>query len=409
MMMFANMTGALLAYIYASYPEIETTTVQLVMTLPGLVGLFVSFIVGPLALKFNKKYLLLITAATNLLSVVAFAVYGVRGPFVILIFAAAVSGITRGSAMALINASIGEFIGAAKSASYIAISGAVMHGGSASIGLIGSAIGAAEGGAHWNRAFYLGLLIIPTMIVFAMFMAKAPDERLQTDEQLTETPPTDIDQRDAAQSSQPNTAATPKQQNEKAKLPARVYIIIILTMMFSMSFAVFVLNLSSYIITEHELGTSTDVGLINSVATISGIVIGFTYLLWAKMFKNWLVPVGYGVAAVGLFILMTVNTTIWGAYIASLLIGFGLNLTNPFIMSYVMSITPPKLIPVSMSLSAGGMNLSFFAAPYVLSFVGRFMSGDFGNNFLIALMIAVLSTIASIILFPYAKKNLTPN
>ena len=292
MMMIANMTGSFLAYIYDSYPDISPTNVQLVMTLPGLVGLLVSFAVGPLALKFNKKYLLLLTALANFISIMAFAVFGVSGPFAVLLVAAGFSGITRGAAMALINSSIGEYIGAEKSASYIAINAAIMNGGSALVGVIGSVIGSASGGAHWNRAFYLGLLIIPTMIAFAIMMSKAPE---------APSLPSDGHGGDATRSKMKDAGASGREERD-SKIPGRVFVIIVLSMLFSMSFAAFVLNLSTYIITEYRLGTSTDVGLINSVATVVGIIIGFSYTLWSKLFKKWIVPIGYAVAAIGMIV-----------------------------------------------------------------------------------------------------------
>jgi MFS family permease len=365
------------------------------MTLPGLIGLFISFVVGPLALRFKKEHLLMITAGSNMISMIAFGIFGTSGPFIILLLAAGFSGLTRGAAIALMNSTIGQYIGAERSAPYIAISAAIMNGCSAFIGVIGSMIAAVNGGAHWNRAFYLGFLILPTMIVYAVMMSKVPNTPA-----LPHEGPADSH-------GAPDGTDTGGMQNAASKrgIPVRVFAIIALTLVFMVSFAVFILNISAYIITEYQLGSSADVGMITAVSTVSGLIIGFTYKIWAKLLGNWIVPIGFAVATIGLFVMMTVHTTIMGAYVASTLIGISLNLTNPFIMSHIMKLTPPRLIPVSMSLSTVGMNLGFFLTPYVLSLLGRFMGGGFGDTFLMGVIFASISTVAAVVLFPISMRR----
>jgi hypothetical protein len=337
----------------------------------------------------------MITAGSNMVSLVAFGFFGTSGPFVILLLAAGLSGITRGAAIALMNSVIGQYIGAARSAPYIAISAAIMNGSSAFVGVIGSLIASANGGAHWNRAFYLGFLVLPTMAIYAALMSKVPD--------APALPPDGP----AGAPGAPGGAETGAGQSSAKKdgIPARVFVIITLTLLFMVSFAVFILYISAYIITEYGLGSSADVGLINAVLTASGLIIGFTYRIWAKLLGNWIVPVGFAVAAIGLFVLMAVHTTIIGAYVAAFLIGISLNLTNPFIMSHIMGLTPPRLIPVSMSLSTVGMNLGFFMTPYVLSLLGRFMGGGFGDTFLVGVLFASISTVAAVVLFPVSMRR----
>jgi hypothetical protein len=293
------------------------------------------------------------------------------------------------------NSTIGQYIGAAKSAPYIAISAAIMNGSSAFVGVVGNIIAAADGGVHWNRSFYLGFLVLPTMIIYAALMSKVPD-----------TPALPHDGSAGGSGVLAGTDADiGRKAAEKSKIPVRVFVVVTLTLMFTISFAIFILNLSAYIITEHRLGSSADVGLVNAVATISGIVIGFSYKVWSRLFGNWIVPIGYGVAAIGLFIIMTFHTTITGAYVASALIGISLNLTNPFIMSHIMKITPLRLIPVSMALSTVGMNLGFFTTPYLLTFLRGFMSGGFSDTFLISVMFASASTVAAVVLFPISMRR----
>lgn len=46
-----------MAYILNSYSDIPASTVNLLLTLPSLIGLVVSFVTGPIAMKVDKKRL----------------------------------------------------------------------------------------------------------------------------------------------------------------------------------------------------------------------------------------------------------------------------------------------------------------------------------------------------------------
>ena len=385
MVMISAMTGSLMAYIYESYPELPVTTVQLVMALPSLVGIFASFAAGSLAMRFNKKYLLLFSAATNLLYFIVFAVFGVSGPFFLLIIAAAISGLSRGGAMTLMNLAIADFLGPERSATYIAIIGAVLQAGAAIVGVFGGIIGAIDDGAYWNYAFYLGLLIIPSMIIFAKLMPKEPD-----------TPA----------ASAPKKAVetnVPPQANDGSRIPIKAYLVGILLVLYYISISAFLLNISFYVITENMLGTSADVGYINFLFMAMGVAVGFLYGTCAKVFKDWNMPLCYFTTAAGMTILLLFNTHIAGAYISALLLGFGFNLTIPYNTVYLAKITPPRLVPIAVAFVSGGMNLGMFAAPMVLNSLSGLFGGGIDGIFILSIVIAGICTIGSIFVFPLTK------
>jgi len=389
MVMISTMTGSLLAYIYASYPDTPQTTIQLIMALPSLVAIFASFAAGPLAMKINKKYLLLFASATNLLYFVVFAIFGVTGPFMLLVVVAAISGIARGATMTLMNSAIGEFMGPEKSAVYIAIIGAVLHGGAVIVGILAGMIGAANDGATWNNAFYLGLLIIPTMVVFVKLMPKKVD---------------------AAQSSSDNRlntglGETPTDSISENRIPSKVYAIVLLVVIICISINAYMLHISYYIIAEHELGTSADVGLINAFFTLIGVIIGLTYSKWEKMLKVWNMPFSYLMPAIGLCVLILASTTIVGAYIAAVFVGFTFCMIIPYNTGYIIKITPPRLIPLSVAIFSGGMNLGMFVAPFVLSNISPLFGGGINGVFLLGIVLALICSIAAIFLFPFSDRN----
>ena len=377
--LFASMTSPLLAYIMQSYPEIDQGAAMRLMTLPALVGLVVSFLVGPVATKISRKLLIVLSACCAFAYFVIFVIIGGNGPFYMLLAAAGISGICQGSAMILTTSIVGEFIEAAKRATVIALSGAVMNGGGALVNLIGGIIAAGNGGANWPYAYYLGMLYIPAIILFWIIMPDKPDTA----------------------AAGPAAPGVPEAAAKSGGLPVRAVLIIILSVVFFLCIISFMLNISIYVISEYKLGTSVESGLANSLFTILGIAAGFAFALLVKVFRKWIVFAGYALTAVGLFMLVFIHASLIGVYAGACLMGFGFNMANPYLVSRLIGITPPRLIPIAVSLQMGGANLGMFFAMDILGFLSRFAGGGMKGLFTVSAAGASICAVASIFLFVF--------
>jgi MFS family permease len=379
--MFASMTSPLLAYIMQSYPEVDQSTAMRILTLPALVGLFVSFAVGPIATKFNKKLLLIVSIGCSLIYFVIFAVIGGSGPFYMLLAAAGIAGLSQGSALILTSSIIGEFIEAAKRATLIAVSGAVMSGGAALVNLTGGVIAAGNGGANWPYAYYLGVLIVPAMILFWIVMPDKPD------------------------AADPGTGGfgDPGAEAGRGGIPFKAILIILLSIVFFVCVMGFLLNISIYVITEYKLGTSAQSGLANSLFTMLGIAAGFAFALLVKVFRKWIVFAGYALCAIGLFLIMYIHTSLAGVYAGTSLMGFGFGMANPYLVSQLIGITPPRLVPITVSLQMGGSNLGMFFALDILNFLGKFVGGGLQGILKACVAGASICAVLSIFLFVFSR------
>jgi len=148
--------------------------------------------------------------------------------------------------------------------------------------------------------------------------------------------------------------------------------IIILILVMFVGFAGFVLNVGLYIAGElAPLGyTSVEAGLVNSINTILGVVAGFTYPLFAKFLKKWIVIFGFVVAGLGIFLIAFFQTPVIGLYLGGACVGLGFNLAMPYAAATLMTITPGRWVPITFSIYMGGANLAMFLAPYILVFPG---------------------------------------
>ena len=392
-MLMWSVTNPMLAYIIQSYPDVAVSRVTSILTIPGLVALFVSFLIGPLALKINKKYILLFTVGTTLIYYSIFAVVGGSGPFVLLLVAAGILGINRGAGIALVNSSIAEFLNPEKRAANIALCAAIMQGGAAFMATVGGRIASASGGENWAVSHYLGFLCIPAMIAFAAIMPKKPDE---------ETPPGD-DAQKSAQGTDKESIPGEAAKNERSRIPMRIFAIIALQFAFIVCFSAYFLNSSIYIIIEYELGTSADAGLVSSTFTMIGVLTGLTYKIWGKILKKWIVPFGYTIAIFGILTMLSVTTTIAGIWAAAVMISIGFNLANPYVSSKVISLSPKKYVPVFMSIHIGCTNLAIFLASSILGFFGGFLGSGVAGALRVAAILLPCCAVAASLLFPLEK------
>jgi MFS family permease len=384
-LLLQGFTGTTIAYIIDSYSDVPPVSVQQIVSLPAIFGLIVSFAIGPIAMKINKKYLTIICATMILIYFCIFAFVGSDGPLSLLLFATVFAGIAQGSAMTLASSMVGEFVGAEKSANYVAISLAMMNGGGALINIIGGAIAAGNGGANWPQSYYLGALLIPAIIAFGFLMPKKPDEA------------------EADLHAAHGRAASQAAPAEKGKLPARDIAIGVLAIFSSVCICGFLFYISVYIVNEFKLGTSVEAGLANSIFTVTGLVTGFTYSIWAKLFKKALIVVSFGLVVAALFCMMNFTTTLFGAFAAALLLGWGFNMMNPYIMGFIMQITPPRLAPVGISILMAGANVGMFIAIYVLNFLSGLLGGGLKNVLLICTIGMAACTVAAF--FVYRTKE----
>jgi MFS family permease len=380
-LLLQGLTGTTIAYIIDSYSDVPPVSVQQIVSLPAIFGLIVSFAIGPIAMKINKKYLTIICALMILIYFGIFAFVGSKGPLSMLLFATVFAGVAQGSAMTLASSMVGEFVGAEKSANYVAISLALMNGGGALMAILGGAIAAGNGGANWPYAYYLGVLLIPAIIAFGIIMPKQPEG---------------ADPQAAHEEAGPGAAPAPA---GKEKLPARDIAIGILAIFSSVCICGFLFYISVYIVNEFKLGTSVEAGIANSIFTIAGLVTGFTYAIWAKLFKKLLIVVSFGLVTLALFCMMSFTATIFGAFAAALLLGWGFNMMNPYIMGFIMQITPPRLAPVGISFLMAGANVGMFIAIYVLNFLSGLLGGGLKNVLLICTVGMALCTVAAFFVY----------
>lgn len=370
-------TQTLLAYIGVSYPDVASTSVTSLLSVPSLASVPASIIVGILAVKLDKKKLLLVFMIFGAIHMGIFAVVGSNGPFAMLMLASIFAGVWCGSYISLQGGLINDYVAPEKSASTFALLSATMNGGMALGNIVFGAVGSKNGGANWSHPYYIGVVLFVLFIAAVVIMMPKAAKGIAED--------------------------SDKKEKESLSLkgwnPCRVILLTLLSMIVSMGVCGFSYNVSSYIVTEYQLGTGAEVGIASALMTVSGVVTGMTFAFWQKLFKRWIATCGFIFMIIGFVAMRFVTGSLLGIFATAILVGLGSNLANPFIMSKIMANSPPRLVSLVISISSAVINMALFALPYIHSVVGPMLGGGIAGVVMATMVILCVALILSVVVF----------
>lgn len=374
-------TQNILAYIANDYPDIGYLTVVSLLSVPSMASLIVALLNGALAMRISKKILMIIYTTASFVSFLAFGLIGANGPFSLLMGAAIINGLGSGGRTPLQNTLVSEYISPEKQASFIALSSALANAGMAICNFVFGAVGSGNEGKNWPYAFYIGAGVTLVSLV-AVFLF-------------------------------PNTEKEETVLGEKKEKgfhldgwkPYRCIAIMIVLGLFLIGYSSFTLNVSNYVIVEYKLGTATEAGIASTIMTVTGMLVGFTYSIWSKLFKQWTAVAGFVIAAIGLLGMVLLTTSLSGIYICGFCIGIGLNLVTPFGVAKIMSETPQNIVAPIMSVFTAINFISVFIAPYILGGIGNIFSSGSKGRALAGIAIFIIGTVICTILFGIHKEK----
>lgn len=375
------------AYIGMAYPEIPEPQVASLITLPNLFGLVVSFLIGPLAMKINKVKLSYLAIGSI---VVYCAVFYVTGrfhlPFWLLSAGCFFAGFSQGAYVPLLNGIIADHFPAQDRDKRIANYNVWISVGTLIILQIAGFIAAGHDGADWYNAYLLGIIPVASMIVYIVMMkkAKAAEPSMQADEA--------------------SDAPKPRFRDIPRKALGWIILMGVVHCVFYLAQYAFNTNVSSYIITEYELGTSVQAGTATSMYRVGLIIFTAMYPVFKKLLKNWMIPVGYITMGVGLVIMMLAKSLL-GAYACGIIAGLATALCHSTLYARASDFVPLPLVPVAMSLVWGIANIGTSVAVQVLNFVAGFFGGGMSNSFLAGIIMSVTACAAAVFMYVIKKPS----
>lgn len=367
----ANMvTMSVLAYIYQAYAQVPKGTVALILLIPSLVGVFTAFLIGPLMHRIPKKIIILIAIGCVACSGSIFFFLGGNCPIGVLLLGAALLGFVQGSMASVPSAVISENTEPAGRGRFLGFQTASLNAGS----LVMSVLGGMLGAARWQNAYAILFISLPIFVFVAIMLPM--DHPVQAGKAATERTP----------------------------IPGRVYMMCIHFALMFICFYTFAVNISSYIITEYQLGSSAQAGIVSALQTVMGVITGIIFGSMVKKTKELTVPMCCFLVAIGYFAAANITGTMAGCIIGSILLGFGKSAVMPYVINQVSVTAKGPNIPVCISMLMGCMNLGMFVSNYVIGFLAgltgpKTIYSSFTTCAIFSLVTAVLG------FFLYRKKN----
>ncbi|UWG96191.1 MFS transporter [Dehalobacter sp. DCM] len=160
---------------------------------------------------------------------------------------------------------------------------------------------------------------------------------------------------------------------EKAKVPARQWVLSVLNALWNVGFAAVVTNAAIIIITE-GVGTGGQIGTAFSIMTLGGFVGGFFFSHIRNFLKGFSLLACYWVVAIGFFVFVYAGTSINMIYFSMAIIGVGLGFAGSNFFNKTSDIVPYAAAGSAFALLSAFNGLGGFFSPFILTA----LTGAFG-------------------------------
>lgn len=341
-LMISMTASAILGEIAEHYKDVDQSIIQMVLTLPSLVGMIFALVSGPLSLKISKKRIVLFGLVCTLIGGAGALLLGEKSIYILLLCSALI-GVAQGINSTMTMALISDYFQGEECSSLMGLQSAFVNGGSMII-LFTSGILA---GIKWTYSYIVYLSFIPIILIVL--------KNLPNDPPIKE-----------------NTVGKKK----RSKLNKTVYFITIILFAYTLFSSVFQTNIAIYL-KSNQLGEASTSGMVNSLMVGVGMVAGVLYGRIKKILKNNIVVVALSLATVGFFILYAFPF-LPAVFISAALVGLGLSLLMPTAMFIVSNSVDSSMSATAIALTNAGSNMGMFLSPLLINPLSMVLGG--GNE-----------------------------
>lgn len=350
-----------------AFPDQSKAAVETLLTVPNF-GIIFSLFLSPILIKFIGK------KATILFGLTIALISGILPIFVADYTTILAARFAFGAGIGLFNSLavslLPEFFEGDELAS--------MMGFQSMAGSLGSAILSFSLSylitLGWQQSFYVYLIILPTIFIFATFVKLAP------------------------KAAATNQAGPIAEEKIRFNLPV-VGIALLMFILFGL-FMTSVIKLPELIVSS-GIGTASSVSIISGISTLVGLPVGILYGTFYKKVNRMILPIGLLTVTCGFFVLsIAPNLPVLIAGVLMTGIGFGLSI--PYIYTWTAEIAPKNAINISYTLLLITINIGVFCSPLLMNAIAvafnnyspAFSMMVAGIGFLLLFIFITLKTIA---------------
>lgn len=366
---------ALLASLYAAFPDVNPNLVILMYSAPSLFSAFLSLAIGTFITKVNKKALLL--TGMGLIILCGVLIVFTNGSS----FPVALAGVLScGAGYAIImtcgNTILMESSAPEDAPQMIAINSAVGCVGGIAI----MALSGILAKNNWVNAYWLCFPVILSFIA-VMLLYKTPVKSAEAAADISGSP--------AGGAAQ---AAT--------RYLGLFMMVVVCFLFVNFCTASWNANYATYVMVDKGIGTTVETGLISTLASVGGALGGF-FLAgpFIKSLKAWACPIA---------MLFVPATCLMGALGVSsiyvLYIGAVIFMMFYQVVYATMVTTAGGLYPGGSGVSfvQGALGIGGFLAPYIINAIAGPMGGTTSTKFMVGILFEIVALILAV---PVLKKS----
>lgn len=347
--MATNGLSPAMSDIAARFPDVATSTVQMLMTLPGIFVVILSLISAWLTSIFPKKYLI----GTGSVCICATGILGFlfHDSLRILFCWSALMGIGMGLIAALTVSLISDYFEGQEKTNLTGLQTSAANIG----GMIMTAVGGVLTAIAWHFDYFVYLLALPGLILLILFVPKKSPESVK--------------EADVSAKNGEEEAHVALMKNRQIWVP--VIISVVLLFLFNAGPT----NLSMYA-TEFGIGNSVVAGWAATFFLLGGTLMGIAFGAFSRRLGAFTIPLGFVFMAVG-FLVMLLKANVGCLFIGCLLAGMSISLVSPqcILQTSVLSHSPAEAA-LAAALIMAASNVGTFLTPQITNIACAISGSD---------------------------------
>lgn len=361
LLMISMTASAILADIEFHFSAVDESVIQMVLTIPALLGMIFAFAAGPLSLWISKKNLVIFSIVNGLIGgLIAL----ILGPLAIgfLLFASVLMGVAQGINATMTMALITDYFSGEERSTMMGLQSAFLNGGSMVLLFISGLLA----DFRWNHAYLVYLAFLPVLLIV---IRNLPQDR-------------------------PAQPEYSKNRDGSGKLNASVYFIAFCIFLFGSFFFVFQTNIALFVVSK-GYGDATLSGMINSTLSAAGMVAGICYGKIKHHLKIMTIPIGIVAVGLGMAIIYFVGTLV-SIFVAAIFVGLGISTVMATAIFMAANIVKNGMQSSAIALVTAAVNLGMFASPLLFNMISVQAAGNPSIKFMVSsiclLLLAIMFT-----------------
>jgi len=326
----------ILAEVARAFPDAPTSSVQMLVVLPGLIAVPFSLLAGRVTTLIPKKTIVLFAMTVMMLGgLLPFLFHASLAP---LLAASAVIGVGLGFLIPISSALISDTFKGHERGALMGVQSAVINAG----GMLTVILAGLLARTYWLYAYLVFLLIIPAIMVVAVLLPKG--------------------------------AVIKQPDGNGFRLNPAITYLCLAAFSFGLLYTTYSTNVALYLDSTH-LGDATSAGVAISLLTAAGIAAGLLFGRLFKVFRSFTLPAAIGLTAAGLF-LTFIGRSLPVVLVGGFLCGYGFSTVMPFGVFQATQAVPPAASAFAIAIFTASVSIGSFASPFVVNGLAGLSGND---------------------------------